>query len=215
MPIVRAAAESRRWPPEGTPRLEPGAAVDLARPGRLRCAKLDGVTVEIRTAAELLAAERSGEWAARRAQRDDPVLRAIWREFVERGGPVALEAVAAGVPGLAPDGVRDRAAALDEADLIGLTGDRVGLAYPFTASPNAYQVTLPGGRARYACCAIDALGVAPMLGTPVTVRSRCHRSAAPLVFDVDPVGGPRDAPPGVLTWIERGQSGGDRRSGFL
>ena len=119
------------------------------------------------------------------------------------------------MPGLAPDGVRDRAAALDEADLIGLTGDRVGLAYPFTASPSAYQVTLPGGRARYACCAIDALGVAPMLGTPVTVRSRCHRSAAPLVFDVDPVGGPRDSPPGVLTWIERGQSGGDRRSGFL
>ncbi len=173
------------------------------------------MTVEIRTAADLLTAERSGEWAARRAQRDDPVLRAIWREFVERGGPVALEALAAGVPGLASNEVRDRAAALDAADLIGLTGDRVGLAYPFTANPNAYQVTLPGGRARYACCAIDALGVAPMLGTPVTVRSRCHRSAAPLVFDVDPVAGPLDAPPDILAWIERGQSGGDRRSGFL
>jgi hypothetical protein len=176
---------------------------------------LEGVTVEIRTAAELLTAERSGEWAVRRAQRDDPLLRAIWREFVERGGPVALEAVAVGVPGLTPDAARDRAAALDAADLIGLTGDRVGLAYPFTARPNAYQVILGGGRACYACCAIDALGVAPMLGMPVTVRSRCHWSDAPLVFDVDPVEGPRDALPDILTWIQRDPSGGDRRSGFL
>jgi hypothetical protein len=173
------------------------------------------VTVEIRTAAELLAAERAVEWAARRAQRDDPLLRAIWREFVEHGGPVSLEVAAAGVPGLTPEGARARAAALDAADLIGLAGDRVGLAYPFTAHPNAYQVILPGGRVRHACCAIDALGVAPMLGVAVTVRSRCHRSRAPLTFDVDPVAGPRDAPPGILAWIERGQSGGDRRAGFL
>jgi hypothetical protein len=192
----------------------PSRVVRAGSPGRRTCAKLDGVTVEVRTAAELLT-ERSGEWAARRAQRDDPLLRAIWREFVERGGPVALEGVAARVPGLAPDVARDRAAALDAADLIGLAGDRVRLAYPFTASPTPYQVILRGGRVCHACCAIDALGVAPMLGTPVTVRSRCHRSAAPLVFDVDPAAGPRDATPGILTWIERGQPDGDRRSGFL
>jgi hypothetical protein len=183
-------------------------------PARLTCAKLDGVTLEVRTASELLS-ERSGERAARRAQRDDPVLRVIWRELMERGGPVALEAVAAGIPHLAPTLVRERLVALDAADLIGLRDDRVQLAYPFTAAPNAYQVILPGGRAAYACCAIDALGVAPMLGLPVTVRSRCHQSRAPLAFDVDPVEGPRDAPPGILIWIEQGQSGGDRRSGFL
>jgi hypothetical protein len=114
-----------------------------------------------------------------------------------------------------PDAARERAAALDAADLIGLSGDRVQVAYPFTASPTAFQVILRGGRACYACCAIDALGVAPMLGTPVTVRSRCHRSAEPLVFDVGPVAGPREATPGILTWIERGQLGGERRSGFL
>jgi hypothetical protein len=170
--------------------------------------------VETRTAAELLS-ERSAERVARRAQRDDPVLRVIWREFVECGGPVAIGAVAAGTPGLPPGLVHERLVTLDAADLIRLGDDRVQLAYPFTAAPNAYQVILPGGRAAYACCAIDALGVAPMLGRPVTVRSRCHRSAAPLVFDVDPVEGPRTAPPGILTWIERGQSGGDRRSGFL
>ena len=55
--------------------------------------------VEIRTAAEILTPERAGEWAARRAQRDDPLLRAIWREFVEAGGPVTLEAASRRAPG--------------------------------------------------------------------------------------------------------------------
>jgi hypothetical protein len=170
--------------------------------------------VETRTAAELLT-ERSGERVARRAQRDDPVLRVVWREFVERGGPVTLEAVTAGIPHFTPARVWERLVALDAVDLIGLENDRVQLAYPFTAVPNAYEVILPDRRSVCACCAIDALGVAPMLGRPVTVRSRCHQSRAPLVFDVDPVEGPRAAPPGIVTWIERGQSGGDRRSGFL
>lgn len=173
------------------------------------------MTVEIRTAAEVLTPERGAEWAARRAKRDDPLLRAIWREFVARGGPVALTAVAAALPGLGADALLARASELDAADLIELDGARVRLAYPFTAGPNDFGVVLPGDRLRYACCAIDALGVAPMLGTPVALRSRCHRSGAPLRVDVDPVTGPRDAPPGSLAWIERGRWGGDRLSGFL
>ena len=171
--------------------------------------------VEIRTAAEILTPERASEWAARRAQRDDPLLRTIWRQFIDVGGPVTLSAASVALPELAPETLRARAAALDAADLIGLEGDRVQLAYPFTAGPNEFEVVLPGGRARYACCAIDALGVAPMVGVPVTLRSRCHRSGTPLVFDVDPVTGPRRAPPGSLTWVERGRWGGDRLSGFL
>jgi hypothetical protein len=173
------------------------------------------VKVEIRTAADILTPEREAEWAARRAQRDDPLLRAIWREFVEAGGPVALEAVSRAVPGLAPGALRERAAALDAADLIGLDGDRVALAYPFAAAPNDFEVILPGGRPRYACCAIDALGVAPMLGTAVRLRSRCHRSGASLRFDIDPVVGPLGAPSGGLAWVERRRWGGDRLSGFL
>ena len=97
--------------------------------------------VEIRTAAEILTPERAGEWAARRAQRDDPLLRAIWREFVEAGGPVSLEAACAGrCRDSRRRRVRARAAALDAADLIGLDADRVTLAYPFTAEPNDFEV---------------------------------------------------------------------------
>lgn len=171
--------------------------------------------VEIRTAAELLTPERAREWAVRRAQRDHPLLRAIWREFVEVGGPVALAAASRGLADLAHDEVRGCAASLDAADLIQLDGDRVRLAYPFTTGPNDFEVVLPGGRRRYACCAIDALGVAPMVGVSVTVRSRCHQSGVPLVFDVDPIAGPLRVPSGCLAWVERGRWGGDRLSGFL
>jgi alkylmercury lyase-like protein len=171
--------------------------------------------VEIRTAAEILAPESASEWEARRAQRDDPLLRAIWWEFVETGGPVALATASRRMAGIALATVRARAAELDAADLIALDGDRVALAYPFTARPNDFAVVLPDGRLRYACCAIDALGVAPMLAMPVRLRSRCHRSGEALDFDINPVDGPRHAPAGSLAWVERSRWGGDRRSGYF
>jgi hypothetical protein len=198
----------RRLPRRGSARLAAG-------PDRRSRAKLGAVTVERGTAAGILTPERAAEWAARRARRDDPLLRGIWRRFIEAGGPVTLRAASGALPGLAPEIVRARAVALDAADLIGLDGDRVRLAYPFTTGPNEFEVVLPGGRVRYACCAIDALGVAPMIGRAVRLRARCHRSGAPLAFEVDPVAGPRDAPPGSLAWVERGRWGGDRLSGFL
>jgi hypothetical protein len=173
------------------------------------------VKVEIRTAAEMFAHEHDAEWAARRRQRDDPVLREIWRQFVERGGPVALESLRAALPELGPEAVRARAVALDDVDLIGLDGEAILLAYPFTTGPNAFEVVVPRKGVRHACCAIDALGVAPMLETAVTVRSRCHWSGETLAFDVDPVAGPGPASPGILVWVERGQWEGERRSGFL
>jgi hypothetical protein len=76
----------------------------------------------------------------------------------------------------------------------------VTLAYPFAAGPNAFGVTLGGGRARYACCAIDALGIAAMLGERIEVRSRCHHSGTPLAFAVDPAG-PEPAARAVMVWV--------------
>ena len=175
-----------------------------ARPGGRSRAKLGGVRVEIRTAAEILTPERAGEWAARRAQRDDPLLRAIWREFVEAGGPVALEAASRAVPGL---GARGSPGASGGARRRG--PDRAGRRPRHARVPvHRRAERLRGGASRrptrYACCAIDALGVAPMVGSPVTVRSRCHRSGAPLAFDVDPVVGP---PPGASRKPRVGRAG--------
>ena len=86
--------------------------------------------VEIRTAAEILTPERAAEWAVRRTQRDDPLLRAIWRQFIDVGGSVTLSTASVALPDIAPEILRARAAALDAADLIGLEGDRVQLRTP-------------------------------------------------------------------------------------
>jgi Alkylmercury lyase len=51
------------------------------------------------------------------------------------------------------------------------------VAYPFSGRPTAHRVRIDGGEEVFAMCAIDALGIAPMLSLPVEVVSR------------DPVGG--------------------------
>jgi hypothetical protein len=75
----------------------------------------------------------------------------------------------------------------------------VVLAYPWSGTPTAFVAELDGGRERWACCAIDALGLAPMLGRPVTVRARCHHCDEKLRLRVEPtgpVGGD-----GVMAWV--------------
>jgi len=62
----------------------------------------------------------------------------------------------------------------------------VDIAYPFSAVPTPFVVRLPDGKERFTCCAIDALGVAPMLGQRVDIRTRCHDCDTPLDFSADP-----------------------------
>ena len=46
------------------------------------------------------------------------------------------------------------------------------VAYPFSGRPTSHQVRFPSGHEAYAMCAIDALGIAPMVGQPVEIASR-------------------------------------------
>ena len=48
---------------------------------------------------------------------------------------------------------------------------RISAAYPFSAAPTPHNVQIAGGASAYAMCAIDALGMARMLGTSVAIRS--------------------------------------------
>jgi hypothetical protein len=75
----------------------------------------------------------------------------------------------------------------------------VVLAYPWSATPTAFAAVLGDGRVRWACCAIDALGVAPMLGRPVTVRAGCHHCDERFELAVTPDGLPGDSP--VMAWV--------------
>jgi hypothetical protein len=92
---------------------------------------------------------------------------------------------------------------LDARDLVYVSSGRVVLAYPWSGTPTAFVVVLVDGRERWACCAIDALGVPAMLGEVVTVRAGCHHCDERLELTVTPAGPTDNA--AVMAWVgERG-----------
>jgi hypothetical protein len=150
----------------------------------------------LRTAAELMDATFLAKWTDRAALGGGA--RAALREILDRlladGGPVPVASLAAG---------RTAVDELDTRDLVYVSGDRVVLAYPWSGTPTAFVAVLADGRERWACCAIDALGIPAMLGQPVTVRTRCHHCGEPLELELTPTGPATD--PGVMAWVgERG-----------
>jgi hypothetical protein len=162
--------------------------------------------VEIKTAEELVDPVLEARWMARREAPLTDVLQAVLRAFRDRGGPVSLDAITVALPGIAYAVVRETLVTLDAEDLIQLRGDRVEIAYPFSGIPTAFAVRLGGGLERYACCAIDALGMAPMLGEPVHIASRCHHCVAHLALEVEPDGVGPDSEE-VMVWVGKRAEG--------
>lgn len=58
---------------------------------------------------------------------------------------------------------------------------RIRAAYPFSAVPTGHVVHIRGGPQVYAMCAIDALGMAKMLGADLRIDSTDPRTGAPVV----------------------------------
>jgi hypothetical protein len=157
------------------------------------------MTLQIKTAAELVDPALEARWTTRRAARETEILQTILRAFVERPDSIVVEGFIQAFPDRAPDDTRAALTRLDEDDLIQIRDGRVDLAYPFSATPTSFVVHLSGRGDRYVCCAIDALGVAPMLGESVRIRSRCHHCGEPLEFSADPLRlGP--GADGVMMW---------------
>jgi hypothetical protein len=143
------------------------------------------------TADEVIALDAEGRGKARFEARTTPVARQILGAFLERGGPLPV-----GLLGASPDAL----AHLDNTDLIRIHEGHIDVAYPFSAAPTAFVVRLPDGKERYACCATDALGIAPMVGLPVKISTRCHDCGTPLEFSSTPEGLGADAA-GVMLWV--------------
>ena len=97
--------------------------------------------LEIKTAEELVDPALEARWTARREARLTDVLQTVLRAFRDRGGPVSLEEITVALPGRPVAVVRETLVALDAEDLIQLLGDRVELAYPFSAMPTAFTVS--------------------------------------------------------------------------
>jgi hypothetical protein len=154
----------------------------------------------IKTADELIALDVEGRGKARRAARETPTSTRVLRTFLDRGGPVPVDEIVGGLQRDSAEALREALSRLDDDDLIRIRDGHVDIASPFSASPTAFIVRLPDGRERYACCATDALGIAPMVGQPVKIRSRCHHCGTPLEFSATPEGpGPEAA--GVMLWV--------------
>jgi len=154
----------------------------------------------ILTADELIALDVEGRGRARRAARETSTATRILQMFLDRGGPFPVGEI---VTRLQPDSaepVDDALAKLDDEDVIRISDGHVDLAYPFSASPTPFLVRFPDGRERHVCCAVDALGIAPMVGQAVEIRARCHHSGTLLQFAARPEGPGREAA-GIMLWV--------------
>ena len=119
-----------------------------------------------------IAPERRGR--ARLSRLTQPE-RELYRWLLQRfaiGEPPSGEAIraAAGDFGLDPD---DALAVFAREDLVHLDdGGRPTVAYPFSARDRGHRVLIDAAHEVQAMCAIDALGIAPMLEQPIEVHSR-------------------------------------------
>jgi hypothetical protein len=154
----------------------------------------------IKTGDELIALDLEGRWRTRRAARETQASRRILQMFLDRGGPIPVEEIVAATQDGAREATHQALVALDDDDLIRIRGGQIDIAYPVSASPTSFAVRLPSGTERYACCAMDALGIAPMIGQRVQIRSRCHHCGAPLEFSAMPNGPGREAE-SVMLWF--------------
>jgi len=154
----------------------------------------------ILTADELIALDVEGRGRARRAGRETLAARRILQMFLDRGRPVPVGEVVARLRHGSAESVHDALTKLDDEDLIRISDGHVDLAYPFSALPTPFLVRFPEGRERHVCCAVDALGIAPMVGQEVEIRSRCHHSGTPLQFAVTPEG-PGHETAGIMLWV--------------
>jgi hypothetical protein len=147
---------------------------------------------------------RAGDWRGRR-DRLELKERTLYREVLlafAGAEPPTRDALAA----LAGELDLKLAAALarfEELDLLRTDADtgQIVAAYPFSGRPTAHRLELPGGRKAYAMCAVDALGVAAMLGAPVRVHSRDPISDEEIVVDVPPEGEARWSPEAAVVYV--------------
>ncbi|MGQ0842809.1 MAG: organomercurial lyase [Sporichthyaceae bacterium] len=77
-------------------------------------------------------------------------------------------------------------AVLADQDFLSVDDSGVHAAYPFSLRPTRHQVAIEDGPTVWAMCAIDALGIAPMLGRPTTIASSDPITQQPITLRVTP-----------------------------
>ena len=76
------------------------------------------------------------------------------------------------------------------------------MAYPFSAGPTPHLVAIAGGPRVHSKCAIDSLGIPPMLGTDAVITSADPLTGAPVTVTFS--GGQASwDPPGAVVFATR------------
>jgi hypothetical protein len=132
------------------------------------------------------------------------VHQAVLRSFAQTGGPPGTSLLE---DAAAPFDAAVALAELAEGDFLYLDdAGRITAAYPFSAAPTGHRVQIADGASAYAMCAIDALGIAPMLGRKVVIQSSDPSTGQPITVTVD--GRNREWHPGTaVVFVGRTGSG--------
>jgi hypothetical protein len=151
----------------------------------------DGEALPARVEAALAAAQIPGSklGAARRARlnaNERELYFSILRRFASAGRPSRPELEAAARFGT---DLSSALTTLAREDLVHVDeAGEITVAYPFSGRPTAHKVRFPDGHAVDAMCAIDALGIAPMLGRPIQIASRDPLTGAEIEIELAPGG---------------------------
>jgi hypothetical protein len=107
----------------------------------------------------------------------------VLRSFAATGGPPERNLLDQAAGPFESDKVL---AELAEGDFLCLDQDgRITVAYPFSAAVTPHTVQITGGAVAYSMCAVDALGVAEMLGARVLITSADPATGETITVSVD------------------------------
>jgi Alkylmercury lyase len=163
--------------------------------------------LEVFRAADIAPERRGRARLERLASEDRELYDWILDRFAHASSPNGEETRAAARRfGLDPDQALAR---LADEDLIHTDADgRPLVAYPFSGIPRGHRVTIEGVGTVEAMCAIDALGIAPMLGRATTISSRDPLSGAAVQLQLHPDGNASWRPQSVVVVIGSAACGG-------
>ncbi len=110
------------------------------------------------------------------------VHQAVLRSFAQTGGPPETSLLE---DAAAPFDAGQALAELAGRDFLCIDdAGRITAAYPFSALPTAHRVQIAGGASAYAMCAIDALGIAPMVDSTAVIQSADPSAGQPITVTV-------------------------------
>ena len=111
------------------------------------------------------------------------VHQAVLRSFAGTGNPPDLEVLD---DAARPFDASQILSELAEGDYLCLDqAGQITAAYPFSAAATPHTAQITGGATAYSMCAIDALGIAGMLGTSVLINSADPSTGEPIAVAVD------------------------------